>query len=58
MNHTGNENISLYYHCCTKDSTACSNRSTDLDDYIDLYYDEDPFTTDEQYAFYIYTVRQ
>lgn len=56
MNYSSNENISLHYNLSTKNSSVCYNRKKDFSDYIELYHDEDPLFTEEQYTFYVSTI--
>lgn len=56
MVYTINEYIPLHFNCCTKGATSSCNRKPDFDDYIDLYHDEDPLFTDEQYTFYVSSI--
>jgi len=53
---TGNEHIPLLFDCSTKGATFSRNRKPDFDDYVDLYHDEDPLFTEEQYTFYVSSI--
>ncbi len=56
MIYTNNENIALHYNLTTKGYTVGLNRKKDLNDYIDLYHDEDPLFTEEKYTFYVSSI--
>lgn len=56
MAYTSNEHIPLYFNCCTKGATLCLNRKPNLDDYIDLYHDDDSWLNEEQYTFYVSSI--
>jgi hypothetical protein len=56
MSYTGNENIPLHFDCCTKEATKCLNRRQDLEDYIELYHNNDSLLADEKFVFYVSSV--
>lgn len=56
MTYTCNDMIFLHYNCSTKGATSCLNRRTDLNDFIDLYHDEDLSINEEAYTFFICSV--